>query len=101
VELDDQVGADALEVVDGSHLLGEVAVLQHARRLHDAPQLVLAPPPAHLRRAQCGHQLLGLGAQLAGDRGHRPHLLAQLRVGVDALPLQLGHPLLVAAQRLV
>ena len=101
VQPDHQVGADALVVGGGGDLLGEVAVLQHAGRLDDAAQLVLAPAAPHLRRAQRGHQLLGLGAQLAGDGAHRPDLLAQLGVGVDPVALQLGDPLLVAAQGVV
>ena len=85
----------------GGDLLGEVAVLQHAGRLDDPAELVLAPAPAHLRGAQRGDQLFGLGAQLAGDGAHRPDLLAQLGVRVDPVALQLGDPLLVAAQGVV
>ncbi|GAB3945799.1 hypothetical protein GCM10027614_38170 [Micromonospora vulcania] len=62
VQSDHQIRADHLLVGGGGDLLGEVAVLQHAGRLDDPAQLVLAPAAPHLRRAQRGHQLLGLGA---------------------------------------
>jgi hypothetical protein len=82
-------------------LLEEIAMIEQPGRLDDAAQLMLAPATPDLRRAQRRDQLFRLGAELAGDRAHGPDLLAQLGVGVHPVPLQLGHPLLVAAQSLV
>jgi hypothetical protein len=76
-------------------------VLQQAGRLDHPAQLMLAPATPHLRRPQRRHQLFRLGAQLAGDGAHLPHLLTELGVRVHPLALELDHPLLVAAQRVV
>ena len=101
VQLDDQIRPYAGIVRFRRDLLSEVTVFQQPGRLDDAPELVLTPTATGLRRTQGGDQLLRLGAQLARDNAHVAHLFAQLGVGVDALPLQLSDPFLVAAQHLV
>jgi hypothetical protein len=53
-------------------LLVEVAAVEHARKLDDAPQLHLAPAPAHRRRAQRTRQRVG-------GRAERGELLVELR----------------------
>jgi len=84
----------------GSDLLGEIAMLEQAGRLDDAPQLMLAPTPRTWARAARPPAVSSRSA-VPGDRTHRSHLLAQLRIRVDAVAFQLGDPLFVAAQRLV
>ena len=44
-------------------LLGEIAVLGHARELHHATQRDLAPAAAHFGTAQRGRQVAGLALQ--------------------------------------
>jgi hypothetical protein len=96
-----QIGAHPLVLGLAGDLLGEVTVLEQPGRLDDPAQLMLAPATADLRCPERGEQLFGVGPQLAGDRAHRPHLLAQLGVGVHPVVLQLADPLLVAPQRVV
>ena len=63
-ELHDEVGPEqAALVVALARLRAEVAVLEHPCELDDALQLHLAPAAAHVRRAQRGHEVAGLGPQ--------------------------------------
>ena len=62
----------------------EVAVLQHSRELYDVPELRLAPPAAHRRRAQ---RVREAPRPLAEDGD----LLAQRAVGLLARAIELLH----------
>ncbi len=69
-------------------LPGEVAVLDHAGQVDDPLELQLAPPAAHVGRAQGGDQRAGLAGHPGRPAGHGAHLLAQR--GERGLPLLLG-----------
>ena len=77
------------------HLLHEVHVGQHARCLHNAPQLHLTPQPLMLRAGQGTCDPLGLRAHLVGSHTHLPahpeHLLAQAAQGIHAAALGIVH----------
>jgi hypothetical protein len=101
VELHHQVGALPAVVGADRDLLGEVAVLEHAGRLHHAAQLLLAPPAAHRRRAQRGDELGGLGPHRGGRLVHVGQLGAQLRVRVDPVALEVGDLALIPLEGFV
>ena len=96
-KVDDDVGPEHVAVgVRRRLLLVEVAVLDHPRHLDDAPQLDLAPAAADVRRAQRGHEVPGLRAQLLLVGPQLPHALGERPVRLlpdplDALEL-LIHP---------
>ena len=79
-QLDDQIRPQVAGF--GAHrlLLGEVAVVQHARHLHDAAQLDLAPLAPRDRRAQGLHQVRGLRPELLARIEELAHLLHQALV---------------------
>ncbi len=90
-QVHDHVGpADALRGGDGG-LHVEVAPVDEARRLDDAPQLGLAPHAARAVGAERGRERLGRGAQPLLGLGGAPELLAQLAGLLPALLLQLVH----------
>ena len=66
-------------------LLVEVAALQHAGDLDDAPELHLAPAAAHRRRPQGARQRAGRGAE-------RRDLLGEPAVGGNAIALRFCQP---------
>ncbi|PRY56229.1 hypothetical protein B0I28_110111 [Glycomyces artemisiae] len=94
-----QVGAHAAPVHRTGVLLGEVAVLDHPRGLHDPPQLHLAPLAPHLRGPERAQEPPGLLAQALRDVRDARELDAQLRVGVHARLLHVPQSRLVALQR--
>ena len=57
-QLDDEVGPLASELADERRLLVEVAVIEHAGELDDAPQLHFAPASAHGRRPQRADEIV-------------------------------------------
>ncbi len=59
-------------------------MVEHAGELDDAAELDLAPVAAHVRRAESGRQLAGLGAKLGLRFEERPDLLVQGGVGAGA-----------------
>ena len=85
----DQVGPEPAVLAVDARLLLEVAVVEHPRHLDDPPELDLAPAPAHVGRAECLHQVPGLGLERLLGARHRPHLLDQPGVGGDPLLLDL------------
>jgi hypothetical protein len=62
-QVHDHVGAQRAIRRRGMRLLGEVAVLHHAGEFDEAPQRHFAPLAAHLRAAQGGDEVTGLGAE--------------------------------------
>ena len=85
-QLDDEVGAEHAPVgVGRRRLLVEVAVREHPGELDDALELDLAPAAAHVRRAERGAQVAGLGAELLLPLRERLHLLGQRPVGALTL----------------
>ena len=85
-QLDDEVGPQHAPVgIRDRRLLGEVAVREHPRELDDALELDLAPAAAHVRRAERGAEVSGLGAELLLPLRQRLHLLGQRPVGTLAL----------------
>ena len=79
-EAHDHVGAEPLPLVARRRLLlVEVAVRDHPCDLDDAAELDLAPAPANLRRAERGHELAGLEAELLLALTELLHLLGQRR----------------------
>src|SRR2546430_17577515 len=58
-------------------LLGEIAVRDHSRQLHDPTQRHLSPASADVRRAQGVDQVAGLALQLPVARGERAQLLLE------------------------
>src|SRR5262249_47177394 len=68
-------------------LLGEVAVLDHARKLDDPLQLKLAPPAANTWTFQRVDETLGFATQLLAGGIERCDLLEQLRAIVQASSL--------------
>ncbi len=100
----DHVGAQCAVLRSHVHLLGEVAVLDHAGKLGKPAQRQLAPLAAHFRPAQCVDQRPRLLLQrLLSDR-HRLDRAAEAaeRLGalfLDALYLLLGLVQRVADRR--
>ena len=81
----------SLSVVDCS---SKSQVLEHAGHLDHAPQLHLAPPPAHGRRAQGPHEVGGLGAQLRLAAADGLEQRRDLGAGLDAVLLHLAELLI-------
>ena len=64
-QADDEIRTLPAELREERRLFVEVAVLEHAGHLDDAPQLDFAPAAAHRGRPQRAHELLRLFAQAA------------------------------------
>ena len=75
-------------------LLAEVAVLDHAGELDDAPQGDLAPLAAHFGLAQSGDQITGLGLQSLLGAAHVLELRADAAEGLLAVLFDLADLLL-------
>ena len=84
----DQVGAQGAIVVAHRHLLGEVAVADHAGHLDHVSQLHLPPAATRLGLAQGRHQRSGLAAQTLLRLDHRAQLLLQHAGALDAVPVE-------------
>ena len=95
----DQIRAQRAFLADHLQLLGEVAVLAEAGKLHQAAQRELAPAAAHLRAAQRGDQIARLALQQRLAAGERLDLGAQGGEGVAALALERLHLRLGALER--
>ena len=100
-QADDQVRAQALAVVAGGHLLGEVGVGHHAGQLHQPAQGQLAPAAAHAGPAQGLHQVARLVAQGLLGAQQLGQLLVQGAPGLLAGLLQLADLRLGARQGLL
>ena len=86
------VGPDGAAVGVGGHHLGvEVDPLQHARVLHDAAQLHLAPRPADRGGAQGPRQRRRLRPQRGAVGAHRGELGVEPAPLLRPLALQLPH----------
>src|SRR5678815_2911461 len=79
----DSIRTNAAVRRDNRFLFDKVAILKHARKLHDSSQLNLAPAPADMRRAQGINKISSLGLQLNLRSRESFYLLAQLRVSPD------------------
>jgi hypothetical protein len=76
-------------------------VLDESGDLDDPAQLHLAPAPAHVRRAQGGHQGRRLVLELGRRAADRAHLFPQLAVGGGAGALHAGQQPVQVVERLV
>ena len=76
----------------------EVAVLGHPRELDDALELHLAPPSAHVRRAERRGELLRLVAQSVARRGHEIEPRGERAELRRALAVERGEPRVVALE---
>jgi hypothetical protein len=91
-QLDHEIGSRPALVAVESHLLAEIAVVEHARELDDATQLELSPASPHVGRLERLAELAGLALELAvGARDELEmsceRLVVAPALGLDALEL--------------
>ena len=91
-KVDDQVGPKPSVLGEQPGLLLEIAALQHARHLDDAPKLQLTPSSANSGSAQ-------RVSQHVCRRAERDDLLGQPGIRLDAFALDIAQPLVHALQR--
>ncbi len=89
-QVHDQVGSRGGGTGACLHLLGEVALLDHAGQFHHPTQRQFAPAPAHFRPPQRRHQVAGLALQSHLAPRQQFDLAAQRHFGIAALDFQLS-----------